>query len=252
MKLDSREFQCQLDAPRFADRPSGIRAFFSFVAGFDPHVSLHAAKRSDLQFEVFFYDTLSGDFAAQQIRLRVRVFPDHITCTHKVHARDRYWLKKARVDCSAKDAATKFEENIYGYHSMFSWEIFCNQPLQRRFSTLGDWAALFEGADDVCVTDKPLVAEPSRFFYQVAQIALHFDGRKDHGKYKASATLELKYGDSSYKKLLGVEFAWKHLEQDENFNAYHVRRMRHFYDALCRSQWADPSPDLARCQAERL
>jgi len=252
MKLDSREFQCQLDGLRFQDRPSGIQAFFSFVRDFDPHVSLHTNKRKDLDFEEFFLDTAGGDFAAQQIHLRMRVFSDRILCTHKAIARDRYCLKTMRVDCSAKDARTKLEEDIYAYHSMFAWEKACSQPLQKRFSTVGDWADLYEGTEDVCAIDRPLVAAPSRFFYQVAQIEIHFDGNKDNKKHKAPATLEFKYDDSGQKKLLAVEFAWKHIEPGEHFAPYHVRQMRHFFAALYRSPWADSSSDLAKCQAQRL
>jgi hypothetical protein len=252
MKLDSREFQCQLNGLRFADRPSGIQAFFSFVTDFDPHVSLHTNKRKELKFEEFFFDTAGGDFAAQQIHLRVRVLSDRIICTHKAIARDRYWLKKMRVDCSAKNAETKFEEDIYGYHSMFAWEMTCSQPLQKRFPTVGDWAELYEGTEDVCATDRPLVAAPSRFFYQVTNIEIHFDGHNNHKKCKAPATLEFKYEDSGHKKLLAVEFAWKHIQPGENFAPYHVRRMRHFFAALYRSPWADSSSDLTKCQAQSL
>jgi hypothetical protein len=60
MKVDSREFQCQLDGVRFQDRPSGIQAFFSFVGDFDPHVSLHMNKRKDVHFEEFFFDTAAA------------------------------------------------------------------------------------------------------------------------------------------------------------------------------------------------
>lgn len=252
MKLDSREFQCQLDGLRFPDRPAGIQAFFSFVKDFDPHVSLRTNKRKDLQFEEFFFDTAGGDFAAQQIHLRMRVYSDRITCTHKASARDRYWLKKTRVGCSAKDATTKLEEDIYGYHSMFAWQMTCSQPLRKRFSTVGDWAELFVGTEDVCAIDRPLVAAPSRFFYQVAKIEIHFDGHKANKKHKAPATLELKYDDSEHKKLLAVEFSWKHIEPGEDFAPFHVRRMRHFFAALYRSPWTDSSSDLAKCQAQRL
>jgi hypothetical protein len=209
-------------------------------------------KRKDVQFEEFFFDTAGHDFAAQQIRLRVRVFSDRIICTHKAIARDRYCLKTMRVDCSAKDATTKFEEDIYGYHSMFAWEMACSQPLQKSFATVGDWAELYEGTEDVCARDRPLLAAPSRFFYQVAKIEIHFDGYKDNKNYKAPATLELKYDDSGRKKLLAVEFAWKHIEPGEDFAPSHVRRMRQFFAALYRSPWADTSSDLAKCQAQRL
>jgi hypothetical protein len=252
MKLNSREFQCQLAGLRFPDRPSGIEALFSFVRDFDPHVSLHTNKRKDLKFEEFFLDTAGGDFAAQQIRLRVRVLSDRINCTHKAIARDRYWLKKLRVGCSAKDATAKLEEDIYGYHSMFAWEMTCSQPLQKRFSTVGNWAELFEGTEDVCAIDRPLVAAPSRFFYQVAQIEIHFGGNKVHKRHRAPATLEFKYDDSGHQKLLAVEFAWKHIDPGEDFAPYHVQRMRHFFAALYRSPWADSSSDLTRCQAQRL
>ncbi len=252
MKVDSREFQCQLDGLRFPDRPAGVQAFFSFVGDFDPYVSLHATKRKDLQFEEFFVDTAGGDFAAQQIHLRVRVFSDRIICTHKAIARDRYWLKKLRVGCSAKEFTTKVEEDIYGYHSMFAWELTCSQPLQKRFSTAGDWADLYEGTEAFCAIDKPLVAAPSRFFYQVAQLEMHFGGRKGRKKHKAPATLELKYDDAGHKKLLAVEFAWKHIGPGEDFTPFYVRRMRHFFAALYQSPWATTTADLAKCQAQRL
>lgn len=252
MKLNSREFQCQLDGLRFADRPSGILAFFTFVKDFDPHVSLHTNKRKDVQFEEFFLDTPGGDFAAQQIHLRVRVDSAQINCTHKVIARDRYWLRKMRVSCSAKPATAKLEEDIHGYHSMFAWQITCTQSLHKWFSTVGDWAELYGGTEQVCALDKPLVAAPKRFFYQVAQIELHFDGNKRRKKHISPATLELKYDDSGHKNLLAVEFAWKHIEPAEAFAPSHVRRMRQFFAALNRSPWADTSSDLAKCQVQCL
>ncbi|OAI50196.1 hypothetical protein AYO44_05865 [Planctomycetaceae bacterium SCGC AG-212-F19] len=252
MKLDSREYQCQLDRLRFPDRRTGIQAFFAFVRDFDPHVTLHTNKRKDTEFEEYFFDTAGGDIAEHQVHLRVRVFLDHISCTHKAIARDRYCLKKMRVGCSAKDATIKLEEDIYGYHSMFAWEMTCNQPLGKRFATVGDWAKLFAGTEDVCPTDMPLVAGSSRFFYQVAQIEIHFDEHKKNKKHKAPATLELKYDDAGHQKLLAVEFAWKHIESAEEFAANQVRRMRQFFAALYRSPWADASSDLAKCQAQRL
>ena len=135
---------------------------------------------------------------------------------------------------------------------MFAWEMACSQPLRKRFPTVGDWAELYAGTERICATDRPLVAAPSRFFYQVTNIEIHFDGRTNHKKCKAPATLEFKYDDSGHKKLLAVEFAWKHTQSGENFASYHVRRMRHFFAALYRSPWADLSSDLTKCQAQSL
>ena len=252
MKVDSREFQCQLERLRFADRPSGTQGFFAFVTDFDPHVSVTTNNRKDFQFEEYFFDTAGGDFAARQVHLRVRVFSDRIDCTHKAIARDRYWLKKMQVGCSATNARTKLEEDIYGHHSMFAWETVCSQPLRTRFPTVGSWANLYAGTEGICPTDRPLVAAPSRFFYQVTNIEVHFEGRTTRKKCKAPATLEFKYADPGHKKLVAAEFAWKHIRSGENFAPYYVRRMRHFFAALYRSPWADLSSDLIKCQAESL
>jgi hypothetical protein len=243
MNLDSREYQCQLRAERFADAGSATAALLDFVAGLNRDVRLSTKDLRRTQFAQTLYDTRSGAFKAGGLVLRRRRFPDGDACTFKASARDRYDVEAAPIESSDRDAEAKLEENIYAFHSLFTRQVSVRLKRPRDFSSVAAWDAIFERASRIAPGHEPLIAVSTTFFLRSTGLVLDFGGQA------TAATLELKYADTARTRLSGAELSWRHREGDEDeFKRKPVRLMRQFFAAVNRSPWVDLAIDLARCQ----